>query len=331
MSTLDLEGKQLEQIHLIALMIQLAAAGIATSFMLILVPNIETISLTAFYLGFTFKRKFALQTTVIMVIGWELLATLVFSTSGIIFFFKLIAWIFIALMGYLASSFHVSKPEYFMIFGVISALIFDLLVTIPYAILNATSISTFYSLFLSSVVIGLFFSSMHIIGNLFLFALFPLLFDTLDHLLSMKFGSIKRNHKGLSKVSRNRILLLFMVIILLFLLFSQLFSPSPPNSYEVYPITSTITVSYAGLIENNSLTVQAFTNNTVYDILIANFVVETISYGHAIYISGINNVIANQNITNYFWIYYVNGIRVNQACNAYYLNDHDSIIWSYEK
>ena len=102
MDITDFENEQLVETQNIALRVQIAAAAIASSFLLILVPNVETISLTAFFVGFLFPASFAISIVLTMVFGWEIFASIVFSFSGPTFFFKLVGWILIMLLGVFA-------------------------------------------------------------------------------------------------------------------------------------------------------------------------------------------------------------------------------------
>ncbi|MHA2275735.1 MAG: hypothetical protein ACXAC2_08220, partial [Candidatus Kariarchaeaceae archaeon] len=76
------EDDELRDLSKFALRIQLAATGISTSFILLFVPNVETITILAFLFGFLFPMTYALSITITMVIGWELLLTMVLSFSG---------------------------------------------------------------------------------------------------------------------------------------------------------------------------------------------------------------------------------------------------------
>ncbi len=329
MEKLDLESDNLQSIHDISLSIQIAAAGIATSFVLILIPNFETISLTAFLLGYIFRKRFAVITSIVMIISWEILATLVFSTSGIIFFFKLSAWMIIMFLGILARKISVDTTEGFATIGLISALIFDILVTIPYALLNSTGNTDFMTLLLSSLFVGLYFSIFHIIGNTFLFSLIPSIYGNITSILEIKYPSVIVKKISMRKLHKKRIsaIVLALVIVLIIVLSSV---NTPPPSDEVKLITITENISYNGIIANFSIQLTVYSNQSVFSILNDTTDIQYKKYANAFFVEGINNVIQNVNITGYYWIYYINGIRSNYASDNYYPANSDVILWNYE-
>lgn len=57
----------------ISLLIQMVAATIGTSFLLLSLPNVETITLGVFFMGFVFKPKFGFKTMITTLIAWELI------------------------------------------------------------------------------------------------------------------------------------------------------------------------------------------------------------------------------------------------------------------
>lgn len=336
MSKLNLESDQLQEAHNLALMIQIAAAGIATSFILILIPNVETISFTSFFLGYSFRKKFALSTTLLMVVVWEILATMVLSTSGIIFFFKLVAWILITLLGVVAHKLKTHSMAEFAFFGMLSALIFDLLVTIPYAIINSSELDNFLSIFFSSIVVGIYFTIFHVFGNGLLFSLIPKFYKNIYNLLSQKFSGLTRS-KPIQlgeQISRKKKYLSASGIILIIILITALFVSNSHNPVIIVEeIEVRLDISYAGLQSNQSFIIQSFSNTSVFEILnttvFVNYDIYDI-YGQAIFVTGIERVLQNENITGYHWIYYVNDLKANIASNDYFLKNGDKILWNYE-
>ena len=51
--------------------------------------------------------------------------------------------------------------------------------------------------------------------------------------------------------------------------------------------------------------------------------------GGAIFIEGIDGVINNINLSNYYWLYYVNGEFAPVGASGYFLNNGDLINWNY--
>ena len=81
----DLENQNMQKVNAFALRIQIAAAAIASSLILIYIPNIETITITMFLAGFLFDKKYAISIVIITAFGWELFVSMIFGFSGIIF------------------------------------------------------------------------------------------------------------------------------------------------------------------------------------------------------------------------------------------------------
>ncbi|MDH5646640.1 MAG: hypothetical protein OEZ01_11565, partial [Candidatus Heimdallarchaeota archaeon] len=186
----ELENPKLLTYQQIGLRIQLSAATLATSFLLIEIPNVETITLMCFLLGFLFKPRFAYSTVLTIVISWEVLATIIFAFSGITFPFKLFAWLIVCSLGIFARKIHVKSPIIFALFGFISALIYDILVTIPVAMLFLGNNTGFVTIYVSSFVFGLYFTLSHTLSNTLFFFFIPLLINNILLLLNLYFSSI---------------------------------------------------------------------------------------------------------------------------------------------
>ena len=96
--------------------------------------------------------------------------------------------------------------------------------------------------------------------------------------------------------------------------------------------TSTqISVNFANQTENIHEIVNMSVRASVFDILLEVSAVNFTYYGSLVFINAINNVWGHINISNYYWIYYVNGIRGSVAANTLYVENNDIILWSYEK
>lgn len=327
-NSLDLERSELQSMRNIALSVQIAAAGVATSFMLILFPNIESISLTAFLLGYLFKKKFAITTTLVMVITWEILATLVFSTSGIIFFFKVLGWLIIVVMGMFARYLQINRVEIFSIFGIISGLVFDFLVTIPYALLNATGPENFVTIFLSSLFVGLYFSIFHMVGNAFLFALIPVITVSLHPLLQSRFSDILHSTPQ-TRIIKNRVIFIFLLILLVSTIIFVNKEPKAPEG-EVKTIQITQKIFFGGVSLNITQNITTTSDQSAFQILNQSMDITYRVFGSAHYVVSINSVFENQNISNFYWIFYVNGIRSDYGADFYFPIENDYVLWSYE-
>lgn len=173
------ENDRILGIGAFSLQIQFAAAAIASSFLLLFLPNIETITITVFLAGYLFTRKFGITTLLIIVFSWEILVSSIFAFSGIIFPFKIIGWGIVLLLGNLARWLQVSKSYEFMIFGITSAIIWDSIVSIATPLTLASDPAAFWTLFIVSIIGGIPFTFLHALGNFYFFAMIPTILDSI--------------------------------------------------------------------------------------------------------------------------------------------------------
>ncbi len=331
----DLESEELTSIQALALRVQLAAAGIASSLLLILIPNIETITFTVFLVGFLFSIRYALSITLTTVIGWEILVSMIFAFSGITFFFKLGAWLMITLLGSLARRLYLQKSYEFAIFGAISALLFDFAVTIPYALFFSNTQDGFLSVFLASLIFGIYFTILHTLGNTILFSFIPRMLDTLFPLLEGRYGTVVKIDKSFFiPRSRNIVTFVFISIIIISPLMVGIYNYNNVNnsgSSENELINITLNFNYADVIPFETYELYVNSSMSVFDIMrqvvVVNYNKEWINLP---YIEAINNVWENLNISNHKWIYYINSNYAQSAVSLAYLSDADIVLWNYE-
>jgi len=93
-------------------------------------------------------------------------------------------------------------------------------------------------------------------------------------------------------------------------------SPLP----EVYNIT--LIINYGETVEPHQNITLTNGQTTVYHALISRCIVEVNWYGLQAYVVKINGIGEG-------WIYKVNGIQPNVACNLFNLRNNDIIIWEY--
>lgn len=331
----DLENKDLVEIQNLSLRVQLAAAAIGSSLLLIFIPNVETITFTAFLVGFLFSTRFALSITFTMVIGWEIFASIIFAFSGITFFFKLLAWFIITLIGAGARKMNVKKAYEFAILGTVSALIFDFLVTIPYALFFVNDRNNFLSVFIATLTIGIYFTIFHIIGNTVLFSMIPKLIDTLYPILENRYATITQIDKSYFNVKTRPLLAMLLVGILVTSIIGiALISYNNQTQTDINPniIIITIEFDYANLRDFEDFTLNISSDDSVFIIMKKVVNINYTTKWGLPYIQAINGVGLgkNQSLSGFNWIHYVNGIYANRGASINYVSNSDVILWRYE-
>ncbi len=159
-----------------SIIVSFSAAGIATSLILIFLPNIETITYTVFLVGFLYGKKNGILTGITISIGWEIVATMIMGGfSGIIFPFKIIFWAFTGFLGGVLNNKHfkLEKIIEFASIGAFLGLMYDLWVTVGIALMFLNQ-NAFWVIFISKLIFGAPFTVAHVIGNLILFSSMPM-------------------------------------------------------------------------------------------------------------------------------------------------------------
>ncbi len=348
----DLENKQLSKIQEYTLLIQITAAAVGSSLLLILIPNVETITFTAFFVGYLFNKRFAFATTLTLILTWEILASIIFAFSGITFLFKLVAWLLVTSLGISAKRMKISSPLEFAAFGLISTLIFDILVTIPYAFFFIGQLNDFFTIILTTFIFGIYFTLLHTISNSVLFAYLPKFLDSIIPVLSLRYERFiditedivqqftTRSYSGTGILALNRrtrsqsVVLTIISIAIIALLVTSMVQYYQTEEIQDDDITGTISISmnieFANLTTSIYQDLNISSSNSVFDALLVVATVNYSNYGSLVYIDAINNVWSNQNLSNHYWIYYINGQQANIAANSYIVKASDTILWSYE-
>lgn len=348
----DLENEQLSKIQEYTLLIQITAAAVGSSLLLILIPNVETITFTAFFVGYLFNKKFAYSTTLTMILTWEILASIIFSFSGITFVFKMVAWLLVTTLGLSAKKMKISSPLEFAAFGLISTLIFDILVTIPYAFFFIGQLTDFFTIILTTFIFGIYFTLLHTISNSVLFAYLPKFLDSIIPVLSLRyerfidisediihqFASKSFSGSGilvLNKKTRSQSIVLTLIsVAIIALLVTSIVQYYQADEIQDDDVIGSISISmnieFANLTDNIYQELNISSSLSVFDALLLVTTVNYTDYGSLVYIEAINNVWSNQNLTNHFWIYYINGQKANIAANSYIVKASDIILWSYQ-
>ena len=182
-----------------AIIVIYSAAAVASSTSLVLIPNLETITIFIFLVSFYYGFKIGLSMMLTTSIIYELFASVVYGFSGPLFFFKIIAYLInVVIASTLAS---VMKQDFFntqsqgpkitfisrigfAVLGFTLTVVFDLITTF-YSFFLVQNLKAFVLLFIAGIPYILF----HELTNVVIFFFVP------DYLHIMKF-STKTNFYG---------------------------------------------------------------------------------------------------------------------------------------
>lgn len=342
---------KIEKISKLSLQIQFSATAVASSLVLIFVPNFETISFTAFLFGFLFPIKMAIYGTIIMTLTWEIVASMIFGFSGIIFPFKIIAWIIIMLLGVLGRRLKIKHPGEFAFFGVISAIIFDLIVSISNVLIFINDSLSFITAFVSFLIIGLVFTISHFTFNFVIFSLMPKVFKVIVPLIIDNYGELclinekyfegvnddpEENYKnilfgiGKFRFSIYMISSLLLIFLLIFTGVSYYENVNERETENIKEISLSISISYSDLRVNDTFELIIYNNYSALNILEEVSILNYTNQFGIPYIQAINNVWENLNISNHYWIFYLNDLKIDRGVSLLYFNDGDIFLCSYE-
>lgn len=91
-------------------------------------------------------------------------------------------------------------------------------------------------------------------------------------------------------------------------------------------------IDYSGILPSETHEGDFEMGKSVYEITSQYATLKTKNYSSlGIFVEGINGVLGNVNISNYYWLYYVNGVLADRACNLYFLQENSTITWIYTK
>ncbi len=153
-----------------------SALAVATSLLLVLVPNLETISLVIFLVSLRYGFRTGMVTAITVALIFELIASQLFGSGAIILPFKLFAYLLIAFTGALwkESSYKPGKIA-LTITGASLAILFDMITTLGLVLWigQSLSASAYFVLLVIGIVVPPFFTPIHVLGNALLFQLVP--------------------------------------------------------------------------------------------------------------------------------------------------------------
>ena len=157
--------------------ITLSSMAVASTLILIFLPNVELITFTCFITGILFGWRVGIFTAALTATIYEIAVTAILGSSGIIFPFKVIAYCITALLGAFCSKhFWKLKKRDFMIMGAFATLIFDILTTIGMLFLLSQPLSSL----LYYLILGTPFYIVHQVSNAILFSFTPDIVIALD-------------------------------------------------------------------------------------------------------------------------------------------------------
>ncbi|MFQ6126643.1 MAG: hypothetical protein ACE5R6_18815 [Candidatus Heimdallarchaeota archaeon] len=158
-----------------------SALAVATSLLLVLVPNLETITLVIFLVSLRYGFRTGMFTAMTIAVIFELIASQLFGSGAIIFPFKLIAYLLIALTGALWKKSSCKPGKIALaITGATLAILFDMITTLGLVLWLGQPISAYFVLLVIGIVVPPFFTPLHVLGNAFLFQLVSSIQDRLD-------------------------------------------------------------------------------------------------------------------------------------------------------
>ena len=121
---------------------------------------------------------------------WEFIASISYGFSFIVIPFKATGWLFFLLAGMgCKKKKDLSRIELIAI-GMSLTLLWDLITTIPSAMIIGSDAKSFWSVYLSSLIFGIPFYAIHIFSNAYLFAMFPSIAKPIKATLRNKVPSV---------------------------------------------------------------------------------------------------------------------------------------------
>ncbi len=187
-----------EKLQTKALMIELGAAVLGINWLLITIPNVEIISFSIFFIGYLFRTKFALVTSLVIIFSWEVLASLTFGLGLLVFPLKVIGWLLFLIAGHLSYKFKVEKAYEFLIIGAFFTLIWDMVVTLGTSLFFITTPLEFISVYLTTFIFGINFTIIHVVANSYLFATLPYIERTVLPVVQINYDYLLQS-RGVNK------------------------------------------------------------------------------------------------------------------------------------
>lgn len=162
-----------------------SALAVATSLILVFVPNLETITLVIFIISLRYGFRMGLFTAVTITLTFEIMASQIYGSGAVVIPFKLLAYLLVGLTGHIwGESNQVPGKTILAVTGASLAIIYDLITTFGIVFWLNQPMSTYFVLVAIGFVAPPFFTPLHMIGNAFLFQLIPSIQNQLENITS---------------------------------------------------------------------------------------------------------------------------------------------------
>ncbi|MBK5113459.1 MAG: hypothetical protein JJE41_07500, partial [Candidatus Heimdallarchaeota archaeon] len=188
-----------------------AALGVALATMFAYLPFFELMTLTLFIGGAILGPLYSVFLAIISSSLYEIISTLLLSIGPIIFPFKIIAYILIALSGALLGRILYKKPTFFWRFfmGVVGGLLtisYDLIVNFGWILLSVQAgdeVSFSFAAYFAALITGIIITISRTATNVILFLFVP---DILNRAIIPILGSTKDKRKRFTVFQRCELL-----------------------------------------------------------------------------------------------------------------------------
>ena len=151
--------------------VSLASLGLVLSIFVILVPNVEFISITIFLITLLFGIYYGAMSAVSLSLIYEFIVTPIYGQLLLLFLFKLSCYILLVIVtGLIRKSLLTLSFWELGIFGSVYSFLFYVVTTIGGELILAREYLTLYYL-LGKLVFGVVFATIHIVSNFVLFSL----------------------------------------------------------------------------------------------------------------------------------------------------------------
>ncbi|MFX0061283.1 MAG: hypothetical protein ACFFC7_03785 [Candidatus Hermodarchaeota archaeon] len=183
------------EIRLLTITVMFSALAVASTSALIIIPNLETLTLIFFLVSYRYGIRAGVSTVLISTIIYEFIVSTLIGPSGIIFFFKFPPYLFIAFLGgffglhfrktTVKQDMEINQEEItkeaepwsllFGIIGMIGTLLYDISTTLGFLVYSLSIEAFFFSF-----MIGLPFTAIHCLSNFVMFFFIPQINKSLD-------------------------------------------------------------------------------------------------------------------------------------------------------
>ena len=148
----------------------IASLGIVLSVFVVLVPNLEFISISMFLITLLFGIKYGLISSFSISIVYELIVTPIYGSAGLLFFFKFLCYLLLIIFTHLFRQYLLRCSWWELgVFGAFFSLLYDIITTIGGQLIIIQSHITFLYL-LSVFIMGTLWTITHVSTNFIIFS-----------------------------------------------------------------------------------------------------------------------------------------------------------------